>query len=359
MTRLLKSDGQISFIESGEIQEKLEPGNYLLKRNSFTEEYYLLPMADFQIPKKIYGNYSEDIARWKKSWENNPDKNLGVLLSGIKGSGKTILCKQFCKEINIPIIIISESYNDSEFLAFMSNPCLSNSVVFIDEYDKLVNRNNGIFQEMLLSLMDGNFNNRMLFLITVNNEDCISNYMYNRLNRIKYCKNFENLDTAIVNEVIKDSLINKDHSDSIHVFFAQLGIITYDLLINIINECNLFDRDALYCGKFLNLKSEERYYNLYEIANDDKYLCRNAIETDFRSGFYITRNEVISKELDQIIETQQLKNTGKPLPLELRTHFEVSREQYQIERYEDYVEIRIKGTELLFRAEPMPKYSVF
>ena len=124
MSKILILDDKLTPIHSGAIVDKLEPGNYLLKFDE-NKGFYLHPKSDFSLPKKIYGNFKEDIERWKKSWENDTSQNLGVLLSGIKGTGKTILCQKFCIEMNLPVIIIGEQYPDASFLDFLSDPCLN------------------------------------------------------------------------------------------------------------------------------------------------------------------------------------------------------------------------------------------
>jgi hypothetical protein len=79
------------------------------------------------------------------------------------------------------------------------------------------------------------------------------------------------LEFDIIEEVIDDMLINKDHKESIYTFFEKVNMRTFDLLTNLIKEMNLFGEDAIDCGRHLNLKPEEKYYNVTEIFEGKEY----------------------------------------------------------------------------------------
>ena len=269
----------MSFIENGKTltlhditatHDNLPKGVYILK---FDDKigYYLAKKEDFSIPDKIYGDQSI-IDRWLKSLEVNTSKNLGILLTGLKGSGKTITAQKFCNDSNLPVILINNDFSGPEFLDFMSNPELGKCIIFIDEYEKIYAKVDKQFD--LLSLMDGTFQTTLVFLMTVNNYK-INEYLVNRLGRIKYVKQYSDLDFDTINEVIDDCLENKKHRESIFEFFELVNIRTFDILINLIKEMNLFKEDALVCGHHLNLRCEPRTYNVVEIVNGVEYSCWN------------------------------------------------------------------------------------
>lgn len=247
--------------------DKLPKGNYMLKFDP-REGYYLSKKEDFKLPKKIYGDHSI-VNRWLKSWETNSEKNLGILLAGIKGSGKTITAQKFCIDSQLPVIIISEKFTDPDFIDFITSPKLGKSIVFVDEFEKVYPdvRDQG----ELLSIMDGNYSTSLIFLLTVN-ENKINEYLINRLNRIKYRKIYSDLEDDIMEEVINDLLVNKEHKDSIYKFFDKVNMCTFDLLVNLIKEMNLFNEDALQCGTHLNLKPNPKTYSVYEFINGREFL---------------------------------------------------------------------------------------
>ena len=265
---VIQNGTKYSFANITDTYTTLPKGNYLLKFDP-REGYFLEKKDDFVLPKKIYGDQSI-INRWLKSWETNSSKNLGILLAGVKGSGKTITAQKFCVESELPVIIINELFHGSDFVDFITSPKLGECVVFLDEFEKIYSKQE--FQHELLSIMDGNYSTKLIFLLTVN-EDKLNDYLVNRLNRIKYCKTYYDLDTETINSVIDDMLVNKEHTQSIHSFFEKVNLKTFDLLVNLIKEMNLFNEDALICGSHLNLKPHSKIYEVYEIFNNKEYPC--------------------------------------------------------------------------------------
>ena len=245
---------------------KLPTGNYILKHDPRIG-YYLNKKEDFELPKKVYGDHSI-VNRWLKSWEVNSSKNLGIVLSGVKGSGKTITAQKFCVDSTLPVIIINEPFQGSDFIDFVTSPKLGKCIIFIDEFEKIYSNTDKQYD--MLSLMDGNYATSLIFLLTVN-EERLNDYLINRLNRIKYRKNYGDLEYDVMNEVIDDMLINKDHKQSIYDFFDKVNMRTFDLLTNLIKEMNLFNEDAIQCGMHLNLKPSSKTYQVFEIFNGKEY----------------------------------------------------------------------------------------
>lgn len=244
-------------------QSILKPAVYLLQIDEFGV-FYLTEKESFVMPKKIYGNHSI-VDRWIKSYNNNREKNMGVVLTGLKGTGKTITAQMLCMKSNLPVILINAAYSGVSFINYITNPELGKCIVFIDEFEKIYNEEKT--QKDLLSIMDGNFRTNLLFLLTVN-EFRLNQYLNNRLNRIKYRKVYSNLENDIVHDVIDDMLVHRHHKESIINLFDKLGMCTFDLLVNIIKEVNLFNEDANECAKHLNLDAEEIYYKVTEASKD-------------------------------------------------------------------------------------------
>jgi len=270
---IIQSNGIYKAVDVTATYPKLPVGNYLLKFN-MEDGFYLTKKEDFTLPKKIYGDTSI-VDRWARSYMDNTSKNLGIILSGIKGSGKTITAQQFCLKMKKPVIIVNEAFGGPEFVDFLTRKEFDGSIIFLDEFEKIYDRQNEDKQQYFLSLMDGAFNTNLIFVLTCN-EYRINSYLINRLNRIKYRKHYINLEQSVIDEVVNDLLINKTHKDSINEFFDIIGLRTFDLLVNLINEMNSFNENAIECAKHLNLEAEEKYYEVYEIFRGKEYLCYNA-----------------------------------------------------------------------------------
>lgn len=266
--KILQLGTKYSFRELTALHDKLPVGNYLLKQDPQSGEYYLEEKKEFKLPSKIYGDHS-DVDRWLTSYNAN-DKNLGIILSGLKGTGKTITAQKLCNDSNLPVIIITTGYRGTEFVDFMSQAALKECVVFVDEFEKVYDKRHDDLATLdFLSLMDGNFKSHKIFLLTVN-EFRIDEYLINRPSRIKYRKKYNNLEVEIMESVIDDLLINTKHKKSILDFFDKLSLCTYDLLVEMIKEVNLFNESALICANYLNLEIQKHRYDIIELRNDKK-----------------------------------------------------------------------------------------
>jgi len=255
----IKANNELSLAPKVNTLDKLPKGTYYVRYDQF-KGFYLEMVDDFVLPEKIYGDTSI-INRWLKGY-NNTNKNTGIVLSGIKGSGKTLLSKKLAIDSGLPVIIIDKPFDSSDFVSFITNPEFGNVCIFIDEFEKVYNRESNTTP--LLSILDGAFNTHNLFVFTCN-EMYTNDYLNNRPSRIKYRSHFESLDSTIVDEVIDDLLINKQHSDSIKKVLEQIGIITFDLLITLIKEVDLFNESAIEVVRYLNVKRDSFQVTVDEI----------------------------------------------------------------------------------------------
>ena len=169
--------------------------------------FFLQKKPNFTVPEKIYGNTAH-IDRWIKV-QNNVDKNLGILLSGIKGGGKTLDAKLFCLRSKRPVIIIDTPMTDSAFFSFLQNPAFRGAILFFDEFEKVYKSKEA--QNSLLTLFDGVYNTKFTFLLTINQPN-ISEYFFNRPSRIKYVKEYNNISYDTIKEICNDKLENKKYN---------------------------------------------------------------------------------------------------------------------------------------------------
>lgn len=301
--KLLKSSNTLTLSNAESLQEKLEKGVYILKYNERVGEYYLTKTENFKLPTKIYGKH-EIVKRWLKSWQES-SKNLGILLSGLKGSGKTIAAQMLCLESDSPVILINDIIvNITDFSDFITSPVFNNSILFFDEFEKVFS--NYQQQEELLSLIDGPFATKLLWLFTVN-ENKLSSYFYNRLGRIKYRKAYNRLEDDVILDIIDDLLINKDHKEELLSVINSLDVVSMDILINIIKDMNLFNESVKEVIPHLNLKSEPSYYTVTEIFKDKKVELSNLTSFDFLKFKHNNQSQVLYRsdqkfqyELDEL-----------------------------------------------------------
>ena len=218
---------------------------------------------------------------------------MGIILSGVKGGGKTITAQKFCVESKLPVIVVNEPFEGADFVNFLINPEIGEAIIFIDEFEKVFDQDRYYDKNKardLLTLMDGTYQTRLIFLLTVNTYN-LSDYFVNRLNRVKYRKDYIDLEQSVIDHVIDDMLINKQHRDSIRIFFEKINMCTFDLLVNLIKEMNLFNEDALEVGKYLNLRSEPKKYYVSEEYGGKEYRCRELMLTPDTKEITISRDD--------------------------------------------------------------------
>lgn len=200
---------------------------------------------EFKFSFKVYDLEGKFISHVMKTW-NSTNKNLGILLNGTKGSGKTQTGKLLANATGLPIILV-DSDDDStiEFIKGFDFPC----VLFFDEYEKTFEESGEI-----LTLMDGMYSdlNRKMFILTTN-EKLINRNLLSRPSRVRYFREFSNIPLDMMIAYIKDNLVNKDRMEEIIRFIDKLEISTIDIVKAIVEEVNLHDCSTDDILDFMNL----------------------------------------------------------------------------------------------------------
>lgn len=225
--------------------------------------FYMTRVSDeFTLPDKVYGMERPFIDRVKKSWANTKG-NMGILLNGTRGTGKTVTAEILANELELPVIIINQQFEGqiTDFINELQDDC----VIFFDEYDKIFQK----YSSTLLTVMDGVLRTdiRIMFLLTTN-DDHLNDNMYQRPSRIRYIKTFGNMDPDIVMEIVDDLLIHKHLVDETVKFISELSIITMDLVKSIIQEVNIHNESPYVFGDIFNITSNEKMYKLVHIKED-------------------------------------------------------------------------------------------
>lgn len=262
----IKQDNELSFTASKiEALEKIPNGNWLMKFSQ-KKGYYLEKTSDFKLPPKIYGNAESLSERYLNTFEDH-ENNLGVLLTGLKGTGKSVTAKLVAAKSNRPVIIISDPFFDNSFKSFLNN-ITQEVIVFIDEFEKVYYENT--WQNNFLSILDGVFEGKKMFLFTSNEKDRINKYMLNRPGRVHYLEEYESLPQSIINDVIDDNLDNKEHREGLLEVLNILTDVTMDMVISLIKEMNTYNEPARDAIKFLNLKPDQANFNCEVMQGDTK-----------------------------------------------------------------------------------------
>lgn len=206
--------------------------------------FYLEKHADIEInEEKIYGVHMEKVEKVLNAFHNF-NKNLGVILSGAKGIGKSLFSKILAIEAvkrELPVIII-DSYipGIANFIEEIEQEVL----VMFDEFDKTfggVNKADGMAdpQTELLTLFDGLAQGKKLYVITCNELRTLSDYLVNRPRRFHYHFRFDYPTDAEITEYMKDKLDNQYYGEIEKVIaFSKRTSLNYDCLRAIAFELN-------------------------------------------------------------------------------------------------------------------------
>lgn len=280
MAYFLKSGNtfKVSPKEALDIHETLPAGNYVIKQDMF-KNFYLEHIDSFEIKGKIYGDTKRNATRILNTFQDRPS-TTGVMLTGEKGSGKTLLAKLLTMEaakLGIPTIVINAPWCGDDFNAFMQSidqPC----IILFDEFEKVYDRDD---QEAILTLLDGVFPSKKLFILTCNDKWRIDQHMRNRPGRIYYMLDFKGLDNDFIIEYCQDNLKVKSHTDAICKIATMFDQFNFDMLKALIEEMNRYDETPQEALKMLNAKPEfgnEGRFKVELIVNG-KVIPEDSLET--------------------------------------------------------------------------------
>lgn len=247
------------------------------------EGWYLEKYADeFTFDYKIYGLETEFCEHVIKTFENTTG-NLGIMLTGTKGTGKTVTAKLLANAFKLPVIIVKDMGGNNQGMIEYFSSFNFDSILFFDEFEKNFSNEDST----ILQIMDGVYNigYRKIFLLTTN-QMTVNENLVGRPSRIRYVKKFGNLDLKTVREYLDDNLKVKEAYQDLVNYIDTLSISTIDILKSIVNEVNIHGIDGLTKAKeFFNVSTLEYHYSTYYASinynvfidpiNKDKYSIKN------------------------------------------------------------------------------------
>ena len=300
----------IYFPTSGEISFLDNPGNGVfqisISPDPMDKRLGLRRVSDesdkFKFDFKVYDVGHEDFKEKVKTiWRSKEyNKNLGIILNGTKGAGKTIFAKILCNELELPVILVDSDF-EGRILQFITNLNFE-CVIFLDEAEKTFQEN----PEILLKLIDGAYNKtRKLYLLTTNTLKVDEN-LIDRPGRIRYIQEFGNLSQKAINECIEDNLKNLEHRDIIIDTINKLEFSTIDILKNIIEEVNILGPKSIYTDES-NLNIPISSYTYYAISFEGLEPTKENIDRLLKRSAEIRDDKNTDKNLKEYSPEQFLK----------------------------------------------------
>ena len=278
-----------------DVMPTLDDGIYQMHQNPMTGEIFLEKIAEkFTFGFKLYGLDDKLISHVIDMYNKQETKrNIGVLLNGAKGTGKTVTAKVLCNKLGLPVIIVDGPINGlTQFLAGINHDC----VFLFDEFEKNFrfrdDDDEDAAGESLLSIMDGvyNGNNCHVFILTTN-ELRVNDNLISRPSRIRYLKSFGDvIDKKILLEYIDDNLKYPEYKDSLIEFIDSLTIGTIDIVKSIVDEINIHN-----CG----VEEFKDFFNVQEATYHSSLSLKRSIKRFKKGDLILDRFQIIEIDLER------------------------------------------------------------
>ena len=275
MTRISWIKNESTFIRmEGGIQniEKIPVGIYEINFSP-VKGWFLTKTADkFTFDYKLY-DLQNDFIDYAVTTYNSTTGNLGLLFTGVQGSGKTATAKVLANTFGLPIILVKSmgDNNDSllSYLASFNFDC----IYFFDEFEKQFSEKD----PFILQLMDGVYNSefRRIFLLTTN-DLTVNRNLLSRPSRVRYVREFGNLPKDVVNEYLFSNLKDLSSLPDLLNYIDTLTIATIDIVKTITEEVNIHGVE-----KFLENKKS---FNVQLAKYHYSVLFVDCYESDINNG---------------------------------------------------------------------------
>lgn len=244
---------QITSRAALDFHDRLPAGNYIVKQDVH-KNFFLDRTEDFKLPTKLYGDTIRNTHRILHTFNDRPE-STGILLNGEKGSGKTLLAKSICSfaaTLDIPTILINAPWTGEEFNAIIQG-INQPAILLFDEFEKVYDREH---QPAILTLLDGVYPSKKLFILTCNDKWRVDEHMRNRPGRIFYMLDFDGLAPEFIREYANDTLKEKHYVEKIVQIAGTFAKFNFDMLKALVEEMNRFNEDPAKALAMLNIKAE-------------------------------------------------------------------------------------------------------
>ena len=287
MTLFLKQGDKfkVSSTAALDLHEKLPVGTYTVGIEC-NGGLYLQSIDDFTVPKRMYGNTTRHADRILTTFLQR-SAVTGVLLNGEKGSGKTLLAKciarQAAEQHEVPTIVINRNLYGEDFNTFLQ-AIQQPTIILLDEFEKVYSKRHE--QQAMLTLLDGVYPSKKLFLLTCNDKYRIDSHLRNRPGRIFYMLDFNGLSPEFIQEYASEKLLPEhlDHISEIVAVSAMFDAFNFDMLQAMVEDMNRYGESPSEVLQFLNIRpefSEDCTYLVKLFYKNKELGYKNGVQKDW------------------------------------------------------------------------------
>lgn len=224
----------------------LEGGKtYTVDIDRYTDEITFSIAPNLTLPEKLYTTTEDDKFEEKvlKRYEASKEGTTGVMLSGLKGSGKTIMMKRLALKSGLPILLIDKGFYPKDMITLFNKLNNTEICILMDEVDKL---GEGYDDDYLLKVLDGiNSSGKKLMIFTCNDNNDINEYLIDRCSRIRYWKEYEEMSASMIQTVLEDKLEDKSEIGPLVDFIQDnFNCVSFDNICSFAEEVNTYPKES-------------------------------------------------------------------------------------------------------------------
>jgi len=179
-------------------------------------------------------------------------------------------------------------------------------IVLMDEFEKVYTtgadehgrwRGDANYQAKLLTLLDGVYSSRKLFLLTSNSKNSMDSHMMNRPGRLYYMLEFNGLDASFVEEYCEDNLVQKEYIPAVTAISSLFESFNFDMLKAMVEDMNRYKEGPAEVLKYLNVRNPmnagtTEQFNVNLIVNGEK---KDNVQKTWRGNPLLQIIEICSK----------------------------------------------------------------
>jgi hypothetical protein len=270
------------------IEDDLPTAIYALKFNPDIG-LYLEQIETFTMPEKLFGTIGQTAERVVNTFNDRPGVT-GMLLTGEKGSGKTLLGKKVALDLmtnqDMPIIVVNMPISGDMFGIFLQK--LGRPVtLFFDEFEKVYSRDE--LQHGMLTILDGVYPVKLMAILTTNDASKMVQPLLDRPGRIFYKIDYRGLEYQFIMEYAEAKLKDKTHLMELGRL-ATMTDMNFDQLQALVEEMNRYGESVKEAVQLLNISigGSSRSMKITKMVDNGKVVPTEAYASNYFYGSLVT-----------------------------------------------------------------------